>query len=371
MTRVACFMRLGRPLLLRTSVKPLIVYAATMSLTAFGPDNSAGSFSPHKRQRQEYPHERAEQSAEAIAKSRLARRVQRSLRGIDKIDKRSHDCSRFLMVLSYDGDGFHGWQKQKPRGQEPPRTVEGVLEECLRPVLSQPLKFWPSGRTDAGVSATGQVANFDAVVPETTRAGLVEAFNDALPDDVRCISLTTTHKTFSANECLWKRYVYRIEGDASTVHASCLKLLGYDEVGVLAAVNGGVSGAPLELEAMRLAAERLQGSNDFASFQSKGGRSTTVRTLYRCDVRLGEGDEGCTFTLEGDGFLYNMVRIIVGTLIQVGLGRRSVDEVAGILQATDRARAGPTAPAVGLCLEHVEYDRPWTPLPALGSVAKD
>mmetsp|Transcript_31027 Transcript_31027/g.101614 ORF Transcript_31027/g.101614 Transcript_31027/m.101614 type:complete len:133 (-) Transcript_31027:234-632(-) len=109
---------------------------------------------------------------------------------------------------------------------------------------------------------------------------------------------------------------------------------------------------------MRRAGALLEGRRDFASFQSKGGRSTTVRTLHRCDVRWCEG-EGLAITLEGDGFLYNMARIVAGTLLQVGVGCRSASSVEQVLAAADRVAAGPTAPAAGLCLEHVEYERPW------------
>ena len=200
-----------------------------------------------------------------------------------------------------------------------------------------------------------QTATFDAVLPEAMKGEgvLVEAFNGALPNDVRCVSIKPTTKAFAANECLWKRYVYRIDGDAATVRAACLKMSGNGALGTADADDGH----PLRADEMQRAADRLLGEHDFASFQSKGGRSTTVRTLHRCEVTLDAC--GLAFKLEGDGFLYNMVRIIVGTLVQVGLGTRRVDEIADVLAAVDRARAGPTAPAAGLSLEHVEYERPW------------
>ena len=330
---------------------------------------------------------RSAEEWEAIANARIARKAQHRARGAGKIDKRDSNCNRFLMVLSYDGVGFHGWQKQTQAGR-PLRTVESVLEDMLRPVLSQSLKFWPSGRTDAGVSALGQVAQFDAVVAPDVKDDLrilVASFNAALPPDVRCVSLAPTHKSFSANECLWKRYVYTIPGDAASVRSSCLHLCGvYGRDGSGGGEGAGASsvrvwtisgaGPPpeadcaldvdigLDLQAMRRAAAQLVGTRDFASFQSKGGRSTTVRTLHRCDVLYTQAD-GLTFVLEGDGFLYNMVRIVAGTLVEIGLRRSGIEAegVSAILEATDRARAGPTAPAAGLCLEHVEYDSVWAP----------
>ena len=335
-------------------------------------------------------HER-ERSAEewaAIAEARLARKEQHSKRKEGKINKHDPNCNRYKMVLSYEGLNFHGWQKQTLNGATL-RTVEGVLEESLRPLLSQGVKFWPSGRTDAGVSATGQVAQFDAVVeddgaslPAGAVTSWVETFNAALPSDVRCLSVATTHKSFAANECHWKRYVYRINGDGAAVLTGCLQMVGDPSwrnvaAGEPQAASPALASA-LDVDAMRSAARVLVGTHDFASFQSKGGRSTTVRTLHRCDVDL--DGEGLRFTLEGEGFLYNMVRIIAGTLVQVGLGRGPANEhasggigeggggredggpegsIRAILEATDRARAGPTAPAAGLCLEHVEYERPW------------
>ena len=297
------------------------------------------------------------------------------------------------MVLSYDGTMFHGWQKQQPPDQPSwPRTVEGVLEECLRPALSQRVKFWPSGRTDAGVSATGQVVQFDAVLPEALLPNLADTINAALPSDVRCMSIAQAARDFSANECLWKRYTYTVPGDAAAVQQACLSM-----VGALGGAEGDADAAPpLNLEAMREASARLVGTHDFAAFQSKGGRATTVRTLYRFDVEVvaeglrppphAGGDSsssrrqrgGLVLTLEADGFLYNMVRILVGTVVQIGMGRRcSADCAAGSLDATERAdiggyiegvlaggeraKAGPKAPAAGLCLEHVEYESPNAP----------
>ena len=133
--------------------------------------------------------ERTEAEWETIYAARKARKEKHRARAAGVIDRRNPRCRRYWMVLSYEGGGFHGWQKQE-LADGPLRTVEGVLEERLRPVLAQRVKFWPAGRTDAGVSARGQVAQFDAVLPESTAlTALTGAVNAALPPDVRCLSL--------------------------------------------------------------------------------------------------------------------------------------------------------------------------------------
>ena len=161
------------------------------------------------------------------------------------------------------------------------------------------------------------------------------------------------------------RYVYTIPGAALV--AFCRKSLQGRE--------GGTSvGAP-DVPAMAAAAASLVGTRDFAALQSKGGRSTTVRTLYRCDVTGGAGGASLRVTAEGDGFLYNMMRILVGTLLEVGCGLRTLEETQMLAPlapaeraATEqeplrptRAMAGPTLPPFGLTLEHVEYDAVWSP----------
>ena len=244
------------------------------------------------------------------------------------------------MLLTYDGRLLHGWQKQHPPGQAPLRTVEGVLEECLRPLVAQRIKFFPAGRTDAGVSATGQVVQFMAILADDTLPQLADRFNKALPQEVRCLDVGAAPKGFEVTACKWKRYIYTITpADATN-----------------AVLNAGGCGA-LDVGAMRAAAGRLLGTHDFASFQSKGGRVTTTRTLYRCDVDAEPQADLLRFTLEGDGFLYNMVRIVVGTILEVGLREREPTSVDAVLQAADRSSAGPTMPAAGLTLDHVEYER--------------
>lgn len=272
-----------------------------------------------------------------------------------RVNKRAKECSRFKATIEYDGANFNGWQRQ---GGDRLRTIQETMETRLRPVLQQKIKLFPSGRTDAGVSASGQVCQFDAVYD----GGLEELrkrMNDALPEDVRVRHLSPADKKFSAMNCSWKRYVYTIpNGDFCTTSRFCRhatlgpRPASKEELDELLAVD-----VLVDVEAMRDAGRRLVGMHDFAGFQSKGGRSTTVRTMYRCDVE--QDDDGkVRFVLEGNGFLYNMVRIVAGTLVQVGVGTRTVESVMDVLRNRDRQTAGPTLAAAGLSLNHVEYGVP-------------
>ena len=351
---------------------------------------------------------------------------------LPSVDKHARDCRRFKVLLQYDGGGFHGWLPQHPPGREPLRTVGGTVEVAFRTVLQQRVRVCPAGRTDAGVSAVGQVCQFDAIVsePASTADDLVPRLNAELPPDVRVRDIQVVSSNFAAMSNLWKRYVYTIpprssctsstsstsstNSTTSTTNTSSTapsvedgqqeKLLNFcRKVMQNSGSGGGISESSvtrLDLAMMQRAARALEGTHDFASFQSKGGRKTTVRTLHRCAIKpvtrsaatggtsaAGRGsasDEevvGVEIIAEGDGFLYNMVRILAGTLLEVGCGLRTVDETAALVRDTapadpagacelprgvqerkgvpGRSAAGPTLPAAGLCLEHVEYERPW------------
>ena len=255
--------------------------------------------------------------------------------GYPPVKKRDDKCARFRMTLSYQGGGFRGWQKQHPPGKAPLRTVESTLEECLRPVVQQKVRFFACGRTDAGVSAAALVAQFDCVLDDMREPveadRLAPMFNAALPADVRCLAVDPVAKDFNAMANLWKRYVYHVPGAPAEVLAFCSRVAGLgtfaparDTNNAGAAADGAaadVGSAELDVAAMRSAAARLVGKHDFAGFQSRGGRATTVRTLYRCDVARDTG--GLRVTMEADGFLMHQCRIIAGTLIEVGLGKLS------------------------------------------------
>ena len=242
----------------------------------------------------------------------------------------------FRLELCYDGTRWAGWQKQKNTDN----TIQQRLETLLSRMLSQPVELAASGRTDAGVHARRQVCSFRAETELTVDVMLTE-LRKYLPEDIGALALEEAPPRFHARlSCVEKRYVYRIHtGDAPCV---------FERKYVYAFP------AALNLKAMKQAARALCGTHDFAAFcTAHGKKKSTVRTLSGIDF-VREGDELRIF-FTGDGFLYNMVRILTGTLLEVGTGRRPAEEMAEILAAKERARAGFTAPARGLTLWDVRY----------------
>ena len=242
----------------------------------------------------------------------------------------------FCLVLSYDGTRYRGWQKQRNTSQ----TIQGKLETLLSRLLDQPVETAGSGRTDAGVHALGQTVSFRADT-ELSCDELLAALRQYLPEDIGAVSLRQAdprfHARLSAKE---KTYVYRVWNSASP----CVFQRKYVYVFLDA----------LDLDAMENAAGRLLGKHDFSAFSSgkKTGKAA-VRDLREIRVeRLGE-EVRLTFT--GDGFLYNMVRILTGTLLEVGRGDRTPESVEETLRSLDRTRAGFTVPPRGLCLLQVLY----------------
>jgi len=251
---------------------------------------------------------------------------------------------RYMLTIAYDGTAFHGWQKQTPPECEPLRTVAGVVEDALRHVLRQPLDLVGASRTDAGVHAQGQVAHFDADTSIPLEK-IASAVNSRLPNDVEIRSAQIAPARFDAiSDATSKQYRYRIFNTAQrpldkrhTVY-HCW--------------------TPLDITLMSDAAARLVGTHDFEGFAAAHhGRTTTVRTVLRCEVLTTDAPE-VHIVVEGTGFLYNMVRIIAGTLVEVGRGRFTPDVVDRILQSHDRRQAGPTLPPQGLCLEWIKHGRP-------------
>jgi tRNA pseudouridine38-40 synthase len=243
----------------------------------------------------------------------------------------------FKLTLEYDGRAFAGWQNQLERE----RTVQGELLRALREIASGPVRLMGAGRTDAGVHAEGQVAS---AALETRLDGetLRRALNAKLPPDVAVLAAELRHEGFDARrDAIAKRYRYEIWNG--------------EEPSPLRAPRAWQVREPLDLERLRAGADRLLGKHDFASFRGAGSAvKTNVRTLQRIDVTGAAGGE-LRLAFEGDGFLRHMVRNVVGTLVEVGLGRRPPGWVADVLAAHDRAAAGRTAPACGLVLEWVRY----------------
>ena len=251
-----------------------------------------------------------------------------------------------LLTIEYDGSEFSGWQRQPAR-----RTVQGELEKVLSKVCGVPVMINGTSRTDAGVHALGQRASFklNSGIP-TDKIKL--AANNILAGgknlasqvgDVRILDVQEMPEDFHARfDSKGKKYRYVISNSP--------------EQNIFRRKYCYQVATPLDVEAMKSAAKHIVGTHDFACFQSAGGqeRETTVRTVYSLDV-FGQGED-VVIEIAGDGFLYNMVRIITGTLVEVGLGKRKPDDLIGIIESTDRTKAGHKAPAEGLYLVEVYYE---------------
>ncbi len=250
-----------------------------------------------------------------------------------------------MLTIEYDGSGFHGWQRQPEV-----RTVQGELERVLSHLCGMPVAINGTSRTDAGVHALGQRASFkgDFGIP-TDRIAL--AANNLLAGgmnsqqgvgDVRIIKAEDVPDGFHARfDSRGKMYRYIIR--------NC------PEVDIFKRNYCYQVRQMLDVEAMRQAAAYIEGTHDFKCFQAAGGqeKETTVRTIHSLIIRREAGN--VIIEVSGDGFLYNMVRIIVGTLTEVGLGKKKPDELKDIIESRDRQKAGHTAPAEGLYLVEVYY----------------
>jgi tRNA pseudouridine38-40 synthase len=247
-------------------------------------------------------------------------------------------------VIAYEGTDFHGWQVQPGR-----RTIQGEIEAVLGTLEGDPVKVHGSGRTDAGVHARGQTASFRVRNPIPC-ANLQRALNHRLPPAIRILAVSEVPEGFHARySATGKTYEYRIwRGEVCPPFVRrTVYHLPY----------------PLDEPAMTAAAGLFEGERDFRSLATNDGekRESTVRTIYSSTL-VREGEE-LVYRVRGSGFLYNMVRNIIGVLIEIGRGNRRPRDVERILEARDRRAAGPTAPAAGLFLTEVEYghgiaDRP-------------
>lgn len=238
------------------------------------------------------------------------------------------------LTLAYDGAAYHGWQRQP--GQP---TVQGAIEACLQQLTQQPCRLRGASRTDAGVHALGQVASFRS---ETTLscAALARGLNALLPPDIVVRHAEDVDLTFDPRrDCAGKHYRYALH-NARTLQAPL--------TGHAWQLRG-----PLDVGAMAEAAWSLVGEHDFAAFRAADcDRLDTRRTIYRASVARGVGP-ALLLDLEGTAFLKNMVRIITGTLVEVGRGRMRPAIIGELLAHGDRRRAGPTAPPYGLVLVQV------------------
>ncbi len=241
----------------------------------------------------------------------------------------------YKMTVSYDGTRYSGWQRQGNTAS----TIQYKLEQALSRLTGEDVEISGSGRTDAGVHAMGQVANFHLTARQNC-GELMNRLNEALPEDISILDLRPAaprfHARFSAKE---KVYRYTIQNSAKK--------------DVFGRKYSYRIPEPLDLAAMEETAKLLLGTHDFRGFATGRTKKSTVRHLSAIEIRR-EG-ERVYLTFTGNGFLYNMVRILTGTLIEAGLGKRAPDSVLPVLEHGDRTAAGFTAPAHGLCLMEVRY----------------
>lgn len=244
------------------------------------------------------------------------------------------------LLLAYDGTDFHGWQTQPGL-----RTVQETVEQAIRRVARHQVMLVGSGRTDAGVHAHGQVANFHTSHTMPCER-LQHAIGGRLPKDISIIQVSEVPPAFWASrDAVSKLYRY-------TIYAS-----RHRPVETLQHRYAYHFWHPLDVGKMRAAAGLLTGEHDFAAFATRGSpRQSTVRRIFHLDVYR-HGNH-IYVDVEGNGFLYNQVRNIVGTLVEVGRGHWPPEQMVDILASGDRSQAGPTAPARGLCLQWVRYDLP-------------
>lgn len=267
--------------------------------------------------------------------ARAAPPPQKSGSRISKPRRIKHISMRIKLIISYDGSRYGGWQLQKNA-----TSIQGELENVLKTITGRRIVVQSAGRTDAGVHALGQCAHFDyegSIPPEK----LPFVFNSMLPRDIRVTKAEQAPESFHARySAKGKRYIYTIYNNP---HASAL-------------LYNRTMHVPqtLDIEKMCAAAQHIKGTHDFKAFCAAGSYvKSTVRTVTRLDIICQE--PLIRIIVEGDGFLYNMVRIIAGTLIRVGLNKLSPQSIPAIIEGKSRAAAGFTAQPQGLMLDEVFY----------------
>ncbi|MDD3395068.1 MAG: tRNA pseudouridine(38-40) synthase TruA [Anaerotignum sp.] len=243
----------------------------------------------------------------------------------------------YKMILAYDGGRYNGWQKQGNTDN----TIQEKLEGIISALAGCPIEVYGSGRTDAGTHAYGQVANFHMNWNGTAEE-LMDCINQKLTEDIAVLSLEVVNPRFHSRlSAKAKTYEYTI-WNSKKPPVFERKVVFWCE-------------KPLNVEKMREASQAFLGEHDFKSFcANKRLKKSTVRKIYEIEF-LCTADK-ITISYHGNGFLYQMVRIITGTLIEVGEGKRKVEEIPSILAALDREKAGFTAPAKGLALKEVYYE---------------
>lgn len=242
----------------------------------------------------------------------------------------------YKLIIQYDGTRYKGWQSQKSTDV----TIQGKLNEVFSKMEGKPVELQGSGRTDAGVHAAGQTASVHLSV-DMTISEMLAYVNHYLPEDIGVVEMEEAGERFHARlSAVQKTYVYRIFNTSAPNVFQRKWMYTVSE--------------PLDITAMEEAASYLIGTHDFAAFcTNRSKKKSTVRTIYQLEIKQKEDEVDVIVT--GNGFLHNMVRIIVGTLVEAGLKKRRPEETADILKSQKRENAGITMPAKGLILWKVAY----------------
>lgn len=243
----------------------------------------------------------------------------------------------YKMILQYDGTRYNGWQRQKATDN----TIQGKLEGILTKMSGQPIEIHRAGRTDAGVHARGQVAHF-SLDTHMTPDQIKNYINEYLPDDIGVLKLTEASPRFHSRlNAIGKVYQYRIGKSRATNVFDRKYVYIHPET--------------LDVRQMKSASAYLLGKHDFKSFCGNPRmKKSTVRTIH--SIQIEETESEIKITYSGNGFLQYMIRILTGTLIEVGEGKRTPESIPELIACLDRSQAGVTAPACGLTLLEVKYD---------------
>lgn len=244
----------------------------------------------------------------------------------------------YRLTLAFDGTSYQGWQRQNSTDQ----TIQGTLERTCAAILREPVRLIGSGRTDAGVHAEAMTAHFFTKKPILDGAAFRQLMNGTLPEDIRLLAIRPVAADFhSRYSAVGKIYRYQIDTG--------------EKMDVFRRKYACHYTAPLDLAGHGAAGRYLEGTNDFSSFTiDRTPGKSKVRTIRA--IRMEQQGNLLLIRYEGDGFLYNMVRILTGTLLEVGDGRKQAEDIPGILEKKQRVAAGFTAPAQGLFLERVLYE---------------
>ena len=242
--------------------------------------------------------------------------------------------ARYKATIEYDGTNYKGWQSQPSKN-----TVQDVIENALREIFDKKIVVFGSGRTDTGVHALGQVAHFDADT-KMTCGKLLRAINAHLPSDVRIKDIEQVDDNFHARfDARRKTYLYKLY--LSDVISPLRRNYAHQVYG------------KVNVDKMTEATKYFVGTHDFYAFSSKSDKEDTVRTLDEVELTR-KGDE-VDIVISGDGFLYNMVRVIVATIVEVGKGRINAQDIPKIFDEKDRSKSGKKLSPEGLYLVSVEY----------------